>query len=113
WRDIKVRYKQTALGAAWAVLQPFLTMVLFSFVFGHLAGIRSEGLPYPVFSFAALLPWQLFAHALTQSSASLVANQNLLTKVYFPRLFMPLASVPRGLLASGPAFVVLLARTRY
>jgi homopolymeric O-antigen transport system permease protein len=113
WRDVKVRYKQTVLGAAWAVLQPFLTMVVFSFVFGHLAGIRSEGLPYPVFSFAALLPWQLFAHALTQSSASLVANQNLITKVYFPRLFIPLASVLGGLVDFGAAFVVLLALMGY
>jgi homopolymeric O-antigen transport system permease protein len=113
WRDVKVRYKQTVLGAAWAVLQPFLTMVVFSVVFGRLAGIRSEGLPYPVFSFAALLPWQLFAHALTQSSASLVANQNLITKVYFPRLFIPLASVLGGLVDFGAAFVVLLALMGY
>jgi lipopolysaccharide transport system permease protein len=113
WRDVKVRYKQTVLGAAWAVLQPFLTMVVFSFVFGHLAGIRSEGLPYPVFSFAALLPWQLFAHALTQSSASLVANQNLITKVYFPRLLIPLASVLGGLVDFGAAFVLLLALMGY
>lgn len=84
WKDVKVRYKQTALGVAWAVLQPFLTMVIFSIFFGRLAGLPSDGLPYPVFVYCALLPWQLFAYSLTESSNSLVANQNLITKVYFP-----------------------------
>ena len=93
WRDVKVRYKQTALGAAWAVLQPFLTMVVFSLLFGRVAGLPSEGIPYPVFTFTALLPWQLFAYALTESGNSLVANQQLLTKVYFPRLVIPLGAV--------------------
>jgi len=109
WRDIKVRYKQTALGAAWAVLQPVLTMALFSLIFGYLGGLPSEGIPYPVFTFAALLPWQLFAFALTQSSASLVADQNLITKVYFPRMVIPLSSVLAGLLDFAIAFGVLLA----
>ena len=113
WRDVKVRYKQPVLGAAWAVLQPFLTMVVFSVVFGRLAGIRADGVPYPVFVFAALLPWQLFAHALTQSSGSLVANQNLITKVYFPRLFIPLASVLGGVVDFAVAFVVLLGLMGY
>ncbi len=113
WRDIKVRYKQTALGAAWAVLQPFLTMVVFSVFFGRLAGISSDGLPYPVFSYAALLPWQLFAYALYESGNSLVANQQLITKVYFPRLVIPLAAVLAGLLDFAVAFVVLLAMMAY
>ncbi len=108
WRDIKVRYKQTALGAVWAVLQPVLTMALFSLIFGYLGGLPSEGIPYPVFTFTALLPWQLFAFALTQSSASLVADQNLITKVYFPRMVIPLSSVLAGLLDFAIAFGVLL-----
>ena len=85
WRDIKVRYKQTALGAAWAIIQPVFMMVVFSLFFGRLAKVPSDGIPYPVFSFCGLLPWQLFAHALSESSNSLVGNQNLITKVYFPR----------------------------
>ena len=104
WRDIKVRYKQTALGVAWAVIQPVFTMVVFSVFFGWLAGMPSEGLPYPIFTFCALLPWQLFAHALTESSTSVVANQNLITKVYFPRLVIPLSAV----LASLVDFVIAL-----
>ena len=108
WRDIKVRYKQTALGAAWAILQPLLTMVLFSVIFGQLAKLPSEGVPYPIFTFTALLPWQLFAFALTQSSNSLVGSQNLITKVYFPRLVVPLSSVMAGVVDFAIAFVVLL-----
>ncbi len=108
WRDVKVRYKQTALGAAWAILQPFFTMVVFSIFFGHLAKIPSDGIPYPVFAYCALLPWQLFAHSLTESSNSLVGNQNLITKVYFPRLVIPLASVLGGLVDFAVAFLVLL-----
>ncbi len=96
-RDIKVRYKQTVIGAAWALLQPFMTMVVFSIFFGALAKIPSDGLPYPIFAFAALLPWQLFAHALTQSSNSIIENERLITKIYFPRLIIPLASVGAGL----------------
>jgi lipopolysaccharide transport system permease protein len=97
WRDIRVRYKQTALGAAWAVLQPLLTMILFSVIFGYFAKLPSQGLPYPVFTYTALLPWQLFAYALSQSSASLVADKNLITKIYFPRLVIPLSSVVSAL----------------
>src|SRR4051794_36795516 len=113
WRDIKVRYKQTALGAAWAVLQPVMTMVVFSVFFGRLAKLPSDGVPYPVFAFAALLPWQLFAFALTESANSLVGNQNLIKKVYFPRLIVPLASVLAGLVDFGIAFLVLLGLMLY
>jgi lipopolysaccharide transport system permease protein len=108
WRDVKVRYKQTTLGVAWAVLQPLFTMVLFSVLFGRLAKLPSEGIPYPVFTYCALLPWQLFAYALTESSNSLVANQQLITKVYFPRLVIPIAAVLAGLVDFAVAFVVLL-----
>jgi lipopolysaccharide transport system permease protein len=108
WRDVKVRYKQTALGASWAVLQPFVTMVVFTLFFGRLAQMPSDGLPYPLFSFAALVPWTFFAHALTQSSESLVASQQLLKKVYFPRLAVPIASVLSGLVDFFIAFLVLL-----
>src|SRR5262245_23780715 len=97
WRELKVRYKQTFLGVAWAIVQPFLTMLIFSVVFGRLAKMPSDGVPYPVFAYCALLPWQLFAYAMTESSNSLVTNQRLLTKVYFPRLMMPLAAVAVGL----------------
>lgn len=112
WRDIKVRYKQTALGATWAVLQPFTTMVVFS-IFGRLAGISSDGLPYPVFTFCALLPWQLFAHALTESGNSLVAGQNLITKVYFPRLVIPFAPVLAGLVDFAISFGILILMMAY
>ncbi len=108
WRDIKVRYKQTALGAAWAVLQPFMTMVVFSLFFGRLAGIPSEGVPYPVFAYAALVPWTFFANGVTLSSQSMVGNSNLITKVYFPRLIVPVAAVVSGLVDFGIAMVVLL-----
>jgi lipopolysaccharide transport system permease protein len=113
WRDVKVRYKQTALGAAWAIIQPFFMMVVFSLFFGKLAGIPSDGIPYPVFAFCGLLPWQLFAHALTESSNSLVGNQNLITKVYFPRLVVPIAAVLGGLVDFAIAFVILLAMMLY
>lgn len=113
WRDIKVRYKQTALGAIWAVLQPLFTMVLFTIFFGRLAKIPSDGFPYPVFCFCALLPWQLFSKALSESGNSLVANQNLIKKVYFPRLIIPLASVLGGLVDFGISFVVLLGMMVY
>src|SRR5450759_4486465 len=93
WRDIKVRYKQAVLGISWAILQPLLTMVIFSIIFGNLAKLPSEGLAYPLFSFAGLLPWDLFAMALQRSSTSLVSNANLLTKVYFPRLVIPFSSI--------------------
>lgn len=113
WRDVKVRYKQTALGAAWAVIQPFFMMVVFSLFFGKLAGIPSDGIPYPVFAFCGLLPWQLFAHALTESSNSLVGNQNLITKVYFPRLVVPIAAVLGGVVDFAIAFVILLVMMLY
>jgi lipopolysaccharide transport system permease protein len=96
WRDIKVRYKQTALGAAWAVLQPLLTMVAFSVFFGKLAKVPSNGIPYPVFTFAALLPWQLFSYSMTEAGNSLIGSQNLITKIYFPRLVIPIAAVLGG-----------------
>ncbi len=108
WRDIKVRYKQTALGASWAIIQPFMTMVVFSLFFGRLAGIPSDGVPYPVFAYAALLPWLLFSNALTQSGNSLVGSQSLITKVYFPRLVIPIASVLAGVVDFAIAFIVLL-----
>ena len=108
WRDIKVRYKQTALGAAWAILQPVFTMIVFSVFFGRLANMPSDGLPYPVFTFCALLPWQLFAYSLGQAGNSLVANQNLITKVYFPRIVIPLSATLAGLVDFVIAFVVLL-----
>ncbi len=107
-RDIQLRYKQTALGVAWAVIQPLFTMIVFSIFFGGLARIPSDGVPYPLFVLAALLPWQLFAYALTQSSNSLVAEQRLITKVYFPRLVVPLASVLSGLADFVVAFGLLL-----
>ena len=113
WRDVKVRYKQTALGAGWAIIQPFFMMVVFSLFFGRLAGVPSDGIPYPVFTFCALLPWQLFAHALTESSNSLVGNQNLITKVYFPRLVIPIAAVLGGLVDFLIAFVILLLLMLY
>jgi lipopolysaccharide transport system permease protein len=108
WRDIKVRYKQTAIGAAWVVIQPFFAMVVFSLIFGRLAKIPSEGLPYPIFAYSALLPWQFFAKALTEASTSLVANERVITKVYFPRLLVPTAVVLAGLLDFGIAFLILL-----
>lgn len=112
-REIKVRYKQTALGVGWAMIQPFLTMVVFSIFFGRLAGIASEGLPYPVFAFTALVPWQLFAFSLTESSNSVVANQRLITKVYFPRLLMPIAPIGVALVDFSVAFGVLVAMIVY
>ena len=108
WRDIKVRYKQTVLGAAWAILQPLLTMVAFSIFFGHLAKMPSDGIPYPLFAYAALLPWTLFAYSMTEAGNSLVGSQNLITKVYFPRLVIPLAAVLGGLVDFGVSFVVLI-----
>ncbi len=108
WRDVKVRYKQTLLGAAWAVLQPVLTMLVFSIIFGQLAKLPSDGIPYPIFTYTALLPWQLFAFALLNSSNSLVGSQNLVSKVYFPRLVIPIASVLPGLVDFAISFVVLI-----
>ena len=113
WRDIKVRYKQTVLGASWAIIQPFLTMVVFSLFFGKLAKIPSDGVPYPIFSYAALVPWTFFATGLAQSSSSLVGNQNLIKKIYFPRLAIPIATVLSGLVDFVLAFIVLLLMMAY
>jgi lipopolysaccharide transport system permease protein len=109
WRDIKVRYKQTVLGAAWAILQPLTTMLIFSLFFGRLVKVPSDGIPYPLFAFAALVPWTFFANGLNQSSNSLVSSANLLKKVYFPRLTIPVATVLAGVVDFVLAFVVLLA----
>lgn len=108
WRDIKVRYKQTVLGAAWAIIQPFFTMVVFSLFFGRLARIPSDGIPYPIFSYAALVPWTFFANGLSQAANSLVSEANLIKKVYFPRLAIPIATVLSGAVDFALAFVVLL-----
>jgi lipopolysaccharide transport system permease protein len=113
WRDVKVRYKQTALGASWAIIQPFMTMVVFSIFFGHLAKVPSDGIPYPIFSFAALVPWTFFASGLNQSSNSLVGSGSLISKVYFPRLIIPLASVFSGIVDFAIAFLVMLAMMLY
>lgn len=108
WRDIKVRYKQTILGAAWAIIQPFFTMIVFSLFFGRLAGVPSDGIPYPIFSYSALVPWTFFATRLNQASNSLVGGARILKKIYFPRLAMPLSVVLGGIIDFALAFVVLL-----
>ncbi len=108
WRDVSVRYKQTALGAAWAIIQPFVAMVIFSVVFGELAKIPSDDVPYPLFSYAALLPWQFFATALSGAASSLVNDEKLITKIYFPRLIIPVASVLPAAIDFLIAFVILL-----
>jgi lipopolysaccharide transport system permease protein len=108
WRDIKVRYKQTLLGVAWAIMQPFFAMLIFTIFFGRLANIPSDTIPYPLFSFAALVPWMYFANALTQSSNSLIEHERIITKVYFPRVILPMAAVLSGVLDFSIAFVLLL-----
>lgn len=108
WRDVKVRYKQTILGAAWAIVQPFSTMIVFTLFFGRLAAMPSDGIPYPLFTFAALIPWTFFSNGLSMASNSLVGHANLITKVYFPRLLVPLASVVAGFIDFVLAFVLLL-----
>lgn len=113
WRDIKIRYKQTAIGAAWAVLQPLLTMLVFSLFFGRLAHIPSGGLPYPVFYYSALLPWMYFAAALQNATNTIVENQRLITKVYFPRLTLPLSAVVSGLVDFGVSFLMFLVIMAY
>jgi lipopolysaccharide transport system permease protein len=113
WRDIKVRYKQTAFGAAWAIIQPFFTMLIFSVFFGKLARIPSDGIPYPIFAYAALVPWTFFANGLNQSSNSLVTSAQLIKKVYFPRLIVPVATVVSGVVDFFLAFVVLLGMMFY
>jgi lipopolysaccharide transport system permease protein len=108
WRDIKVRYRQTVMGASWAIIQPVFTMVIFSLFFGRLGNIPSDGLPYPVFSFAALVPWTFFANAITQASNSLVVSGNMLKKIYFPRLALPIGTVLAGVVDFVLAFIVLI-----
>ncbi len=113
WRDIKVRYKQTVLGAAWAIIQPFFTMLVFSLFFGKLGKIPSDGIPYPIFAYAALVPWSFFANGLTNGSNTLVTNSNLVKKIYFPRLAMPLATLLAGTVDFTLAFAVLLGMMAY
>lgn len=113
WRDVRVRYKQTALGAAWAIIQPLFTMIVFSVVFGRLAKLPTDGIPYPLAAFAALVPWTFFANGLAQGSDSLVGSANLIRKVYFPRLMIPIASVSAGLVDFSIAFVMLLGMMAY
>jgi lipopolysaccharide transport system permease protein len=113
WRDIKVRYKQTALGAAWAIIQPFFTMIVFTIFFGRLAKVPSDNVPYPIFSYTALLPWGLFTKALSDAGRSMIANRAMITKVYFPRLSIPLASVLSGIVDFSIAFVVLIGMMIY
>jgi lipopolysaccharide transport system permease protein len=114
WRDVKVRYKQTMLGAAWAIIQPVLTMIVFTFLFGRVAKLPTDNnIPYPIFSYTALLPWGLFVAALNQASRSLTSNQNMVTKIYFPRLVLPLASILSGLVDFVIAFVILIGLMFY
>ena len=113
WRDVKVRYKQTIVGAAWAIIQPFVTMVVFSVFFGRFANMPSEGVPYPIFSYAGLLPWTFFSEAMKRASDSLVGNASLVSKVYFPRVVLPMASVLSRLVDFAVAFTVLLAMMAY
>jgi lipopolysaccharide transport system permease protein len=113
WRDVMVRYKQTVLGASWAIIRPFMTMVVFSIFFGNLAKVPSDGLPYPIFTYTALLPWELFTSALNVASRSLVQNANMVTKVYFPRIILPLAAVLAGVVDFFFAFLVLIGMMIY
>jgi lipopolysaccharide transport system permease protein len=113
WRDLKVRYKQTVLGALWAIIQPFSTMVIFSLFFGKLAKMPSDGIPYPIFAYVALVPWSFFAGALSHSSNSLVGSANLIKKVYFPRLVIPVSTVLSGIVDFALAFTVLIAMMLY
>ena len=113
WRDIKIRYKQTAIGAAWAVLQPFLAMVVFTIIFGKFAHIPSEGIPYPVFYYSALLPWLYFAASLQATTNTIVENQRIITKVYFPRLALPISAVFSGLVDFGVGFLLFVVMMIY
>jgi lipopolysaccharide transport system permease protein len=113
WRDLKVRYKQTLLGAGWAIIRPFMTMIVFSIFFGGLAQVPSDGVPYPIFAFTALLPWELFATALSVASRSLVTNSHMVTKVYFPRIILPLSSILAGVVDFLVAFVILILMMIY
>ena len=113
WRDIKVRYKQTLIGAAWALLQPLLLMLIFTFFFSRLAGVKSAGAPYPIFAYTGLLPWTFFANAVTNSGNSLIGNTNLITKVYFPRVLIPVAAVAASLVDFGIASILLVVLMIY
>ena len=113
WRDIKVRYKQTLLGASWAIIQPLFTMLLFTLFFGKLAHVPSDGVPYPIFAYAGLLPWTFFSNAVTNSGNSLVGSSNLITKVYFPRMIIPGAAVGAGLVDFAIAFIILIVLMIY
>jgi lipopolysaccharide transport system permease protein len=113
WRDMKVRYKQTAIGVAWVVIQPLLTMMVFSFFFGRLAKMPSEGLPYPLFYYCALLPWTYFATALNSATQTIVEHERVITKVYFPRMLLPMSAVISGLVDAGVSFVLLIAMSLY
>ena len=113
WRDLKVRYKQTVLGAGWAIIQPLFTMLLFSLFFGRLAGVPSDGIPYPLFAFAGLVPWSYFSSSLIQGANSLITNAGLIKKVYFPRLTIPIGKVLSALVDLGLAFLLLLGMTFY
>src|SRR6266404_6795664 len=108
WRDVKVRYKQTELGIAWAIIQPLFTMLVFTLFFGRLAGVPSDSVPYPIFAYAGLLAWTFFANAITNSGNSLVGSANLITKVFFPRMIIPAAAIAAGLVDLGISFIVLL-----
>jgi lipopolysaccharide transport system permease protein len=108
WRDVKVRYKQTVIGAGWAILQPLMSMMIFTVIFGHLAQIPSNGIPYPIFAYAALLPWNFFSQAVSRSGASLVGDANLISKVYFPRMIVPISAAAAPLVDFAIAFVMLL-----
>ena len=113
WRNLKVRYKQTLLGATWAIIQPLMTMIVFNFIFGNVAKVPTDDIPYPIFSYTALLPWGLFTTALNQASRSLTTNQNMVTKIYFPRLVLPVSSVLAGLVDFAIAFVILIGLMFY
>jgi len=113
WRNLKVRYKQTLLGATWAIIQPLMTMIVFNFIFGNVAKVPTDDIPYPIFSYTALLPWGLFTTALNQASRSLTTNQNMVTKIYFPRLVLPISSVLAGLVDFAIAFVILIGLMFY
>lgn len=113
WRDVKVRYKQTLLGAAWAILQPVLTMLVFTLLFGELAGIKSEGVPYPIFAYGGLLIWTFFSNAVTNSGNSLVGSSNLITKIYFPRMIIPAAAIGAGLVDFFLAFLIQIVLMFY
>src|SRR5215831_2541252 len=113
WRDVKVRYKQTLLGAAWAILQPLLTMLIFTLLFGRLAGIKTDGPPYPIFAYSGLVIWTYFANSITNSGNSLVGSAHLITKIYFPRMIVPAGAVAAGLVDFGLAFLVQIGLMIY